>query len=342
MATILRDLDIDKLLGKVIKNGSKENIRPNSYIIRLGSKGEYIGTGREFELGEDKEKKGIKLPPGQSVGVSSIEELDFSKETVNSLFPDQALHGFLSPTTDLSREGVIVTSTQIDAGFCGSLSWTLSNTSSQERRYIYGEAIFRLTIFKLDKNETPEIFYNGYYQGKTGYVRSNRKGAPVGMRENEWEEPYLDDGPEESLERLMNAGYPWQAVAIRLTEIDNQSKIISSEYLKIKTYMDAVDEKIANIGLTVNEAIDNKMIPIMKNLIRDTVEEEIPRLYNWAIIRLIGSFAIIAGLILTIITNQQAMEFLSKYGVITGLAVIIIGSVLLIIRSRPKKIKHNK
>jgi hypothetical protein len=105
--------------------------------------------------------------------------------------------------------------------------------------------------------------------------------------------------------------------------------------------MDAVDEKIANIGSTVNEAIDSKMMPI-KNLIRDTIEEEIPRLYNWAIIRVICSFAIIGGLILTIITNQQAMEFIFKYGVIIGLVVIIIGSGLLILRSRPKKTKQNK
>jgi len=353
MATILKDSEIEKLLEKIIKNGTKENIRPNSYIIRLGSRGEYLGTGREFELSSDAGKKrGIKLPPGHSVGVSSIEEIDFSKETIDSLYPNQALHGFLSPTTDMSRESVVVASTQIDSGFRGSLNWTLSNTSSQERRYMYGEALFRLTIFKLDENESPQTSYAGHYQEKIGYVRSSRKGPPVGMRENEWEEPYLDGGPEESLERLMNAGYPWQAVAIRLTEIDNNSALVSNEYQKIKASIEDVDEKITGINSTIS-GIDNTVknliretvkeeIPLIKSLIRETVDEEMPHLYNWAIVKVIGAFAILAGLILAITTSQQAMDFLSKYGVLIGLAVIIIGTGLLVWRSRPKKSKQNK
>ncbi|MCL2051197.1 MAG: hypothetical protein FWG91_05660 [Lachnospiraceae bacterium] len=343
MATILRDSDFEKLLGSVIKNGNKENIRPNSYIIRLGSKGEYLSTGREFELGEDRKKKGIILPPGHSIGVSSIEEIDFSKETINNLFPGKAFHGFLAPTTDLSREGVVVSSTQVDAGFCGSLSWTLTNTSSQECKYVYGEALFRLTIFKLDDDEIPQAFYSGYYQGQKGYVRSSRKGAPVGMRESEWEEPYLDDGPEESLERLMKAGYPWQAVAMKLTEIDNQSKLVSQEYREIKKTMDSFEGEIGNIGNTINNSIKEALNDgTLNNLIRSVVSEEIPQLYSWTLIKAISALLILSGLIISIISTQSILDFVTRHGAIIGLIVIIIGTTIMALRNRPKRRNKSK
>ena len=329
MATILNDAEIEKLLGKVIKNGVKDSIRPNSYIIRLGSEGEYLGTGRTFILGEDKERKGIKLPPNHSVGVSSIEEIDFSQETVNMVFPGQALHGFLAPTTDFSREGVGTSSTQIDAGFRGSLNWTLTNTSNQERRYVFGEPLFRLTIFKLDQDETPKEYYTGFYQEKRGYVRSQRKGPPVGMRETEWEDPYVDDSPEESLDRLMKAGYPWQAVALHLKEIDEKGQVISREYQTIKESMDIVEKKMTDFE------------PRMNSLIRNAVKEEIPLLYNWAIVRVIGALGIVIGLIIATTTNQQAMGFILNYGILLGLVIVTLGTGFLI-WSRPGKSKNGK
>ena len=49
------------------------------------------------------------------------------------------------------------------------------NTSSQERRFVYEEKCFRFTIFKLAHGERPERAYSGDYQGKEGYVRSQRR-----------------------------------------------------------------------------------------------------------------------------------------------------------------------
>lgn len=172
MATILNDIELEKLIGEVIVNGNTDCLRPNSYILRLGAEGEFINTGKPFKLGD--KKKGIRIPPGHSVGVTSFETLNFQRDVIHKIFPGEDFHAFISPTTDLSREGIVVATTQIDAGYHGTPNWTLTNTSSDERRFIFKERLFRLTIFKLEKGETPGNLYTGDYQSKTGYVPSRR------------------------------------------------------------------------------------------------------------------------------------------------------------------------
>ncbi len=130
---LLSDKELKKALGKIIIGGDDSCLRPNSYILRLGAKGEFKNTGKEFEIG--KAQKGIRVDPGHSVGVVSFETLDFRRETVDEVFPGCALHAFLSPTTDLSREGVVAAATQVDAGYHGTLNWTLNNTSSECRNF---------------------------------------------------------------------------------------------------------------------------------------------------------------------------------------------------------------
>ena len=110
MATILNDKDIKRLCGTVILEGDKSCIRPNSYILRLGPAGEFLNTGKECELGK-KNKKGIRIQPGHSVGVTAFETLDFRREAVHKIFANRDLHGLLSPTTDLSREGIVAPTT---------------------------------------------------------------------------------------------------------------------------------------------------------------------------------------------------------------------------------------
>ena len=48
MPTLLNDAALKELLGTVILDGHADSLRPNSYVIRLGSDGEFINTGKEF------------------------------------------------------------------------------------------------------------------------------------------------------------------------------------------------------------------------------------------------------------------------------------------------------
>ncbi|SRR6266496_1962145 len=129
MATILNDVELRKLIGTVIRDGDPDSIRPNSYILRLGGEGEFLNAGKTFALG--KSKKGIRISPGHSVAVTAFETIDFSSATVDKIYPGCALHALISPTTDLSREGIVAPTTQVDAGYNGTPIWTNANAARQ-------------------------------------------------------------------------------------------------------------------------------------------------------------------------------------------------------------------
>src|SRR5882724_7630805 len=141
MATILNDAELKKLIGTVIINGDPTSVRPNSYVLRLGAEGEFLNASKEFTLG--KAKKGIRVSPGHAVAVTALETIDFRSATIEKIYPGCGLHGFISPTTDLSREGIIAPTTQVDAGYNGTLNWTITNSSNEERRFLFGERLYR-------------------------------------------------------------------------------------------------------------------------------------------------------------------------------------------------------
>lgn len=214
----------------------------------------------------------------------------------------------------------------------GTLNWTLTNNSSEERRFTFKELIFRLTIFKLDKGETPDKIYEGAYQGQTGYVRSQRKGAPVGMKEHEWEDSLIEGGPEELLENLMKSGYPWHALGQKLKIIDEQFQSVTAEYSAIKDSLDTLTKEVTNIQkqsqdvlLKIPETVRNTMLSLA-----DTMQN------RW----LVGAGAIagaFGGIILTILTNQKVCDILQKHGSWIGLVVIIASFFILFVMSKKKK-----
>lgn len=325
MATILNDQDIRRILGKIIVDGDKSCIRPNSYILRLGSVGEFLNTGKQFELG--KKKKGIRIQPGHSVGLTAFETLDFRRETVHEIFPGQDFHGILSPTTDLSREGIVAPTTQVDAGYFGTLNWTFANTSSEERRFVHKERIYRLTIFKLEEGETPQHVYDGDYQSLTGYVRSRRRGAPVGMKNTEWEEAHVKGGPEDLLDNLIRSGYPWHALGQRLKLIDQQFQSVSEEYSNI-------DDAIAQLTSDINQIREHQSDA--PETVRKVLREETSSLQNrW----LIGAGSLVfgaIGIVLSVVSNKTASQFFTEHGISIGLVLVFAALVVLIIISKQK------
>ena len=326
MATLLNDQQIRRLIGKVIINGDESCIRPNSYILRLGSSGEFLNTGKEFNIGT--KKKGIRLPPGHSVALTAYETLDFRRDIVHDLFPGHDLHGVLSPTTDLSREGIVAPSTQVDAGYHGTLNWTLTNTSSEERRFLYKEHLFRLSIFELEEGETPENLYSGDYQSQIGYVRSKRRGAPVGMKETEWEDAYIKGGPEDLLDNLISTGYPWHILGKRLKLIDQQFKVVSEEYSEIYT-------SIGKLTSDINQIRERQTNT--SGEVRRVLREEADSLQNrW----LIGAGTLITGalgLVLAVISNQSCFQLIKQYGHIIGSLLILSASVVMFLIFRKRK-----
>lgn len=325
MARILNDAELKRLLGTVIVDGDASCIRPNSYVLRLGPVGEFLNTNKEFEIGH--KKKGLRIQPGHSVGVTSLETLDFRRETVHKLYPGQDLHAFLSPTTDLSREGIVAPATQVDAGFHGTLNWTLANTSSDERRFIHKERIYRITIFLMDKGETPEHLYSGSYQSQLGYVRSRRTGPPVGMKDNEWEDAFGKGGPEDLLDNLIRSGYPWHILGSRLKEIDQQFKSVTEEYGEIH---DSINELSGHVNAIRERQSDTQ------ELVRRVLREETGSLQNRWLIGAGSLFLGLAGLGLTVSTSQPVLDILKEHGAVIGLALAVAAAVVIGLLSRQK------
>lgn len=327
MATILNDTELKRLIGTVIIDGDASSIRPNSYILRLGGEGEFLNASKQFTIG--KSKKGIRVPPGHSVAVTALEAIDFRPATVEKVYPGCALHAFISPTTDLSREGIVAPTTQVDAGYNGTLNWTITNTSNEDRRFLYAERLYRLTILKLEAGEVPVKFYDGDYQSQTGYVRSQRKGPPVGMRENEWEDSLVEGGPEALLDNLMKSGYPWHGLGQRLKEIDQQFKMVSDEYAAIH---DSLTKLSAEAG-TLSSQYGN-VLGSIPQAIANALRDEAASLQNrWLLVS--GSMVLgLLGIVLSFTSNQRAFEFLKANGPWIGVLLVLIGVLSTIVTIR--------
>ena len=334
MAILLSDKEIKLLLNTVIINGDINSIRPNSYILRLGSKGEYINANKEFELG--KTKKGIKVQPGHAVAITAFETLDFRRETIAKIYPDHDLYAMVSPTTDLSREGIVAPSTHIDSGYFGTLNWTINNTSNEERRFLYKERIFRLVIFKLENDERPINPYDGDYQGEMGYVRSKRQGAPVGMKDAEWEDVNFEGSPESLLDNLMKSGYPWHALGSRLKTIDMEFKQITHEYSEIQ-------DSLADLNLRI-KSLDNKhndFTTSINEVVRGTIIKEASALQTRWLLDSGTLVAALIGIILAVTSNEVASSFVDKYGTGIGLIILII-ALIMFFRARPSQQQAKK
>jgi deoxycytidine triphosphate deaminase len=175
MAKILADRDIRRLISSVLLNADENLINPNGIELRLGKDVVFHSTGEEAQLGPG---LFLKVNPGESVVISSLEFIDFKADTVRRILPRCMLMGFITPTTTMMREGISQVATKIDAGFRGNLNWGLRNGSTRDLILRYGEPIFKLTIFELAENETPEIAYghrpNDSYQDTEGIRRSTR------------------------------------------------------------------------------------------------------------------------------------------------------------------------
>ncbi len=82
MATVLPDREITRLIGTAIKDASTDCVGVNSYEVRLGRKARFDSTGEEVEIGEG---QFLEIEPGDFVAVESLESLDLSRETLDSL-----------------------------------------------------------------------------------------------------------------------------------------------------------------------------------------------------------------------------------------------------------------
>lgn len=243
MATILADREIGKLVGSVLIGADKSRINPNGIELRLGKHVQFHSTGEEKEL-----RPGLflKVSPGETVSISSIEQIDFTAPVVQAILPNAMLMGFITPTTTMMREGISQVTTKIDAGFRGVLNWGLRNGSTKDLILQYGEPIFKLTLFVLENDEVPETPYGertaDYYQNTEGIKRSARR-LPADIPKGKIVSSSFDQL--DPKKQLREAGYPFDHIGTELTALQGKFEVVSKDVLLLKDQFERTTNELS-------------------------------------------------------------------------------------------------
>lgn len=337
MAKILADKDIKKLIGTVLINADESYLNPNGIELRLGESIRFHSTGEEQEL---KEGQFLKVNPGETVIISSLEQIDFKAPTVNKIFPNNMLMGFITPTTTMMREGISQVATKIDAGFRGNLNWGIRNGSTKELLIQFGEPIFKLTIFLLESEESPEQAYGerseDKYQDTEGIRRSARR-IPVDIPKNKIISSNFDKL--DPKKQLREAGYPFDHIGTELTTLHGKFEVVSKDVLLLKDQFDLRSNELGGKIEKETQSLTNKLEESKENIL--TMVEA---LFDRKFIRIAG---IIIGAIPVMYGGVTFLEDRKlESGTITFLAIVI-GIVILVLsyfftRSKNEKVSKNK
>ncbi len=302
MAKILPDSDIRKLLGTVILNGEEDRINPNGIEIRLGTHVLFHSTDEEKQLGPG---MFLKIRPGETVTISSYETFVFTREAIHKIFPGCDLMALITPTTTMMREGIMQSATKVDSGWNGTLNWGLRNSSIKDFILGYGEPIFKLTVFLLERGEIPEIPYGereeDKFQNAQGIVRSTRK-IPASIAKKNLVTSSVEHL--DAARQLREAGYPFDHISTELTNLHGKFEVVSTDVVLL-------NETIADEARKLSGKVDDS---------QRTVLEKVETLFDRKFLSIAGAIVGCLAVMFGVIT------FLQSHG-ITGTAL---GAVALI------------
>lgn len=321
MAKILADRDIRKLLGTVLINANENYLNPNGIELRLGRFVRFYSTGEEKELSDG---VFLKVNPGETVIISSLEQIDFQAPTVQKIFANHMLMGFITPTTTMMREGISQVATKIDAGFRGNLNWGLRNGSTKDLIIQFGEPIFKLTIFLLDVDESPDVAYGerdtDKYQDTEGIMRSARR-IPVDIPKSKVVSSSFDKL--DPKKQLREAGYPFDHIGTELTKLHGKFEVVSKDVLLLK---DQFETRTKELGGKIEEetrALSEKIEESRKNLL-----EKVEALFDRKFLRILG---IIIGAIPVMYGGVTYLQERKLEGSTISFLAILIGIVILLL-----------
>ncbi len=292
MATILADREIRKLIGSVLMGADSDKINPNGIELRLGKHVHFHSTGEEKELGAG---LFLKVSPGETVSISSMEQIDFTAPTVQTVLPNAMLMGFITPTTTVMREGISQVATKIDAGFRGFLNWGLRNGSTKDLILQYGEPIFKLTLFALEDDEIPEVPYGeratDYYQDTEGIKRSSRK-LPADIPKSNIVSSSFDQL--DPKKQLREAGYPFDHIGTELTTLHGKFEVVSKDVLLLKDQFEQRTKELSGKIETETRTLSEKFEESRKSIL-----EKVEALFDRKFLRVagivIGAFPVMYG-----------------------------------------------
>jgi deoxycytidine triphosphate deaminase len=329
MSKILPDHQIRSLIGSVIIGADETCINPNGIELRLGAHVHFESTGEQKKL---QQGNFLQVNPGESIIISSLEKLDFSRDTVQKIFPDMMLMALITPTTTMMREGISQVSTKVDAGFRGLLNWGFRNSSTKVFTIQYAEPIFKLTLFLLDKGETPEVPYGDNkrhsYQDTEGIRLSARK-IPAQIPKKQIVSSSF--GKLDPNKQLREAGYPFDHISTELTALQGKWEVVSNDVRLLKNHFEKQTDTLSTKISEETKAIYSRLDDFRDNLVTK-VESLLQKKFIWIAGVFVTAFSIIFA----------TCKYLESKNISTGLLLIIAlgtgGLVLLVAHIVSKKL----
>jgi deoxycytidine triphosphate deaminase len=281
VAKILADKDIRRLIGSVLVDADEKLLNPNGMELRLGKHVLFHSTDEEVEL---KPGTFLRVSPGETVVISSIELIDFSAEAVRRLLPESMLMGFITPTKTMMREGISQVATKVDAGFRGILNWGLRNGSTRDLVLQYGEPIFKLTIFELTEDESPTVAYgdspNHTYQDTGGIARSARR-IPADIPKSKLISSSFDKL--DPKKQLREAGYPFSHIGTEITTLHGKFEVVSSDVRLMRDEFHQRTEQLSAKIQTETSTLAGKIEEERRNVL-----EKVEALFDRKFMRVAG------------------------------------------------------
>ena len=325
MARILADKDVRRLLGSVLINADEERLNPNGIELRFGGAVLFHSTGEEKMVNPG---MFVKISPGETVIISSIESVDFSPTTAQSIFPQSMLMGLITPTTTMMREGISQVATKIDAGYCGVLNWGLRNGSTRDLILGYGEPIFKLTIFVLDQDESPDLPYGerpaDSYQGAEGIKRSTRR-IPADIPKSKIVASSF--GQLDPKKQLREAGYPFGHIATELATLDGKIEVVSTD---VRLMKDEFQRQVTELARKIGDETStlSKKIEESRTSLLEKVESLFDRKFSRVAGIGVGAIPVMYGGVVFFQGTGFKGNTVAFIAIVAGLAIILLTYVL--------------
>jgi len=318
MAKILADRDIKGLVGRVLVDADEKLLNPNGIELRLGKHVRFHSTSEEKELTTG---MFLQVNPGETVIISSIETIDFTAETVQAILPNSMIMGLITPTTTMMREGISQVATKIDAGFKGILNWGLRNGSIQKLTLQYGEPIFKLTLFALDRDESPDTAYGerdkDSYQNTDGIARSTRR-IPADIPKAKIVSSSFDRL--DPKKQLKEAGYPFDHIGTELISLHGKFETVSAD---VRVMKDEFAQKTSELSGKIEKETSTLSTKIDET--KNTLIESADILFDRKFFRttgiIIGAIPILYGAVALLQKTSLGGELIA--GIACGVGLII-------------------
>ncbi len=325
MAKILADKDVRQLIGSVIIGADENLLNPNGIELRLGRHVLFHSTNEERQLDDT---MFLKVNPGESVTISSMESIDFANATVQKHFPGCALMGLITPTTTMMREGISQASTKIDPGFRGILNWGLRNSSIKDLILQCGEPILKLTLFLLDQNESPQIPYGERardgYQDSDGIRRSRRK-IPADIPKNKMVASSFDKL--DPKKQLKEAGYPFDHIGTELVALHGKFEVVSSDVRLMKEEFNQRTAELSSKIATETKTLSDK-IEETRNNVLEKVEYLFDRKFLGIAGVIIGILPIMYGAITFLKGTAIGEGPIALIAILAGVAILFVTQIM--------------